>query len=309
MTPPPRVTLGVPVYNAEQYLAETLDSLLAQDYADLEVVVSDNASTDMTRAIVMQYAAQDSRVRLIANPVNLGAAANYNRLVREARGELFKWCGYDDLLAPTYVSRCVDALDQEPRAALAFPRTLIIDAAGRVVQAYDDRLDLRDERPWMRVAQFARRVNLCNACFGLMRREVMLRTGLIRGYVSSDIPFLAEMAAHGPFLQVQQPLFRRRVHAASSRQGRTTLADVAHWFDASRTTAPRAPKLRFMVGTVQALSAAPIPIVDRISVIAAYSAVTAARRSRIRGGRIKAALLGRRITPSELVHQLEPRTT
>lgn len=301
----PRVTVGLPVFNGERYLATTLDSVLAQDYDDFELLVSDNASTDRTVDIVESRAAADSRVRLVRNERNLGAAYNYNRLVREAHGELFKWAGYDDLLAPSYLRRCVDTLDDHPDAALAFPQTVIIDGDGASVVDYDDRLDLRDSASWRRVAKFARRVSLCNACFGVQRRRVMLTTGLIRPYISSDVPYLAEMAARGTFVQVPERLFYRRVHAGSSRQGHTTMAEVARWFDTSTTRAPFAPRLRLLAGTIGALAGTPAGPVERASLVAAYSAVHGVRRLRIRAGQARAFVSGRDLPKSELIHRVE----
>lgn len=303
----PRVTIGLPVFNGEQHLDETLHSLRAQDVEDLEILVSDNASTDATVDIVQAHTAKDSRVRLLRNSTNLGAAANYNRLVHEARGEYFKWAGYDDLLDPEYVRRCVAELDQHSDAVLAFPSTIIIDEAGAHVADHDDKLDLRGDESWRRVAQFARRVSLCNACFGMMRRDVMLTTGLIRPYVSSDITFLAEMAARGGFIQLPDRLFYRRVHAGSSRQGHTTMAEVARWFDTSATRGPLAPRTRLFAETMRALAGGPAPRVDRSASVAAFAGVYGARRLKIRAGRARTRVAGRTPRKPEFIHQIENR--
>jgi glycosyltransferase involved in cell wall biosynthesis len=76
----PRVSIGVPVFNGERFLAETLDSLLNQTFSDLEVVISDNASTDQTEEICRAYAAHDARIRYYRNDVNRRAAWNHNRV-------------------------------------------------------------------------------------------------------------------------------------------------------------------------------------------------------------------------------------
>ena len=115
----PRVTIGLPVYNGQNYLVETLESLLAQTYTDFELVISDNASTDRTEAICRQYAAGDARIRYYRNDENIGASANYNRAFELGRGEYFKWAAHDDLLAPTYLERCVEVLDANPDVVLA----------------------------------------------------------------------------------------------------------------------------------------------------------------------------------------------
>ena len=123
----PLVTIGIPVYNGAAYIAATLDSVLAQSHEHLEIIVSDNASTDRTPEILEEYAERDSRIRLILNPTNLGAAPNYNRTFALARGEFFKWAAHDDLCEPTFISTCVEALRNDDRVVLAYPESEVID--------------------------------------------------------------------------------------------------------------------------------------------------------------------------------------
>lgn len=301
----PRLTIGLPVYNGEAYLEETLESLLAQDFEDFELVVSDNASTDVTAGIVRSFADRDPRVRLIQNEANMGAVYNYNRLVADSRAELFKWSGYDDLLEPGYVSSCVAALDANPAATLAFAQATIIDGAGRRVGAYDEKLDVVAAAPWQRVTHLAWRFNLCNACFGVMRRDAMAATGLIRPYTSSDVTFLAEMAALGSFELVDRPLFLRRIHENSSRQGRATAAEVAQWFDPAARRAPRFSRLKLLGHTVGALVTGAAPMTDRLLAAAGFAGAYSARRARIVAGRYRAKLRGRALAPSPLIHQVD----
>ena len=86
----PRVSIGLPVYNGENFLAESIESLLGQSYEDFELIISDNASTDGTADICRRYAKQDSRIRYIRQPHNIGSAPNHNFVIEQARGELFK---------------------------------------------------------------------------------------------------------------------------------------------------------------------------------------------------------------------------
>jgi glycosyltransferase involved in cell wall biosynthesis len=95
----PRLTVGLPVYNGEKYLAESLEALLGQSYEDFELIISDNASTDGTADICRRYGEQDSRIRYVRQSRNIGCAPNHNFVVKEARGELFKWASDDDLYA------------------------------------------------------------------------------------------------------------------------------------------------------------------------------------------------------------------
>ena len=112
----PRVTIGLPVYNGEDFLESALDTLLAQTYTDFELVIADNASTDRTGEICRR-AARDARVRYHRNDENVGAMRNFNRVFELARGEYFMWAAHDDAHEPDYLRRCVS-----PSAAGAMTR-------------------------------------------------------------------------------------------------------------------------------------------------------------------------------------------
>src|SRR5215470_10109303 len=135
MNAAPRLSVGLPVYNGEAYLAESLDALLGQTYEDFELIISDNASTDGTADISQGYVKQDARVRYYRQPRNVGLAPNHNFVVEQARGELFKWASNDDLYARDLLERCVDALDKQPEVVLAHSWTAMIDSSGAVTKA------------------------------------------------------------------------------------------------------------------------------------------------------------------------------
>ena len=289
-TPPvspgtPRVSLGVPLYNAERYLEGCLDALLAQDYPDFEIIVSDNASTDRTWEICQRYAATDPRIRLYRNPRNFGGHVNYARVVELARGELFKWVAYDDVCLPSYLSTCVAALDAAgERVVLAYPRTVLIDEAGTVIGPYADGMHLRDHRPWRRVAGVAQHISLCHAHFGVFRLSALRRTGMIRPFLSSDYTLLAEVARLGEIHEVDQPLFQRRMHGASTRQAKgSTPASALAWYG-RQDGRVRAPRLRMLMETLRMLSTGEPRFTTRLSSAVAFLAAWWARRIRVRLG-------------------------
>lgn len=292
----PRVSVGLPVFDGERYLVETIDSILGQDVDGLELIISDNASTDATPDIARGYAARDPRVRYVRNERNLGAARNYNRLVHLARGRYFKWAGYDDLLRPGHLGRCMDVLDAEPEVVLAYPRTDIIDGAGDFVRHHDDDLDLDEPDPVARVRHLTRRVSLCNPCFGVMRRDVLLRTSLVQPFLSSDVPLLVELALLGRWHEVPDRLFLRRIHEATSRQGTLSMAQVARWFDPG-SSRPLAPRTRMVTECVRSIGRADLATPVRARAAAAFLTTWMRRRTRIRGGQAKAALRERRSSP------------
>ena len=146
----PLVTIGVPVYNGEAFLAEALDALVWQTYQNLEILISDNASTDDTEGIARSFANADSRIRYERLPSNIGPVLNFNRLVHLARGDYFKWAAHDDLHAPDYIERCVARLEERTDAVLCQSRVRIIDAAGATVREMPGFPDTGSVRPSIR---------------------------------------------------------------------------------------------------------------------------------------------------------------
>ena len=265
---------------------------MAQDFTDFELIVCDNASTDATWSICEKYAEIDARIRLYRNETNRGAAYNYNRVVELARGELFKWVAYDDVCAPSLVRRCVEVLDAAgPDAVLAYPRTTLIDDEGDEIGPYRDGLDLRSPHAARRVAGFARNWSLCNAVFGVIRTDVLRRTGLIRPYLSSDVVLLAELAARGRFHEVPDRLFRRRIHSSSSRQGTASLEEAARWFDTSRPASRKPVKVKLTRRVASALLRVDLPLLERTGCAGAFVVVWRARKAHMLASRWKRAVL------------------
>jgi len=229
--PPRRVGIGLPVYNGERYLEEAIRSLLVQTYTNFELVIVDNASTDRTEEIGRAYQAQDSRVRYHRNPVNLGAAPNFNRAFRLSRGDYFKWTADDDLYLPGYLGACVAALDRDPTVVLAHAEADIIDREGRRVahHAYEvpetSSLD-----PNRRFQALVLEGHKCLDVFGLVRREVLEQTPLIASYIGSDRELLAELGLHGRFYHVPERLFLSRDHPGRSTRS-MDFHERTDWFD------------------------------------------------------------------------------
>jgi glycosyltransferase involved in cell wall biosynthesis len=129
MTPPqPKVSVLIPTYNYACYLPETIESVLAQDFTDFEIIIGDDGSTDDSAAVIGRYAARDPRIRFELHPTNLGMVANWNWCLQQARGEYIKYLGGDDCLASRHaLGRMVAMLEKHPPAALAASARLILD--------------------------------------------------------------------------------------------------------------------------------------------------------------------------------------
>lgn len=231
----PRLSIGLPVYNGERFLAGTIESLLGQTLGDFELIVADNASTDSTRAICERYAAQDRRIRYVRSEVNAGAARNFNRTVEIARGEYFKWAAHDDLHAPQFLARCVEVLDSRPDVVLCFSRTEFIDDAGKTLREYPFPVNLENYARKELFLLYAIGGHIVHEIFGVIRLDALRRTPLIGRYVGSDHVLLGVLSLQGRFHQVPEVLFYHREHA-----GRSTLATggaqgYTQWFDPSRS--------------------------------------------------------------------------
>ncbi|MDQ2732794.1 MAG: glycosyltransferase [Armatimonadota bacterium] len=137
-TAQPLVSIGMPVYNGERYLRQVLDNLLGQDYQELELIISDNASTDATQQICMEYQERDGRIRYSRNATNIGIDGNFNRVFELASGEYFMWAAADDLREPCFVSKLTASLEADPGAVLAFGAFDTIDEDGVTVRTFKE---------------------------------------------------------------------------------------------------------------------------------------------------------------------------
>jgi glycosyltransferase involved in cell wall biosynthesis len=229
----PLVTVGLPVYNGERYLAESIESILGQTERSLRLVISDNASTDRTPEIVRDFAARDDRIVSLRAEANRGAAWNFNHVFAGCDTPYFKWAAADDVLAPTCVERLLEALrEASPGAVLAFPHTVVIDEESRKVGDYVDPLATSpDDPPHRRLGHVVERMLKGNLVFALMRTEGLRRTRLHGSYPSSDFVLIAELALVGGFVEVPEPLFYRRDHTRMSRRANVTVEEISRWFD------------------------------------------------------------------------------
>ena len=263
----PRVSIGVPVYNGERYLRETLNAALSQTFGNFEVVISDNASTDGTQEICRVYAARDSRIRYFRNSTNVGSAMNFNRVFELSSAPYFKLANADDLCGPELVARCVAVLDDHPEAVLVYARTTLIDQHGVSQGLYDDRLDIRSSRASDRFCQVMDRLGLVNVLQGVMRSSALRRTGLLGPYVGSDSVLVAELALYGQFWELSEPLFYRRMHPEALSGLKSPEKRWAY-------VAPHAKgglhlyHWRHLREHLAAVGRAPLPVADRLALLA-----------------------------------------
>lgn len=262
-SPGPLVTIGVPVYNGERYLERTIESLRAQTYTELELLIADNASTDATHEICARLAALDKRIRVIRHPTNIGAPRNWNSLVGEARGKYFKWATANDVCAPEMVERCVAALEANSGAVLCHGRTRLTDEDDREIELYAGDVDVQMPRPSERFAHVCRKMNLNNAMCGLIRTEVLRRTGLDRLYPSGDMALSSELALHGTLILLPQVLLDRRQAAGTFTSMKTPL-QIQRMYDPSAVRPMRLIRWRRHLDNLWCIARAPLGLRERL---------------------------------------------
>lgn len=214
----PLVTLAMPAYNSEEFIRQSIDSLLAQDFPSFELVISDNASTDGTGEICRAYARKDQRIRYIRQPRNIGAVANWNFLVHCAKGRYFRWSSSNDLCAPQMLRLCVEALEADASLVLCQGRTSLIDDQGTVIEQYRHDHEFLDEKPSRRFRRVCTEMHLNNAQSAVIRLEMLRRTGLERNFPEGDMVLMSELALHGGFRVLPEVLFYRRMGRKSATQ-------------------------------------------------------------------------------------------
>lgn len=208
----PKVSIGLPVYNGDEFLSKAIESILGQTFTDFELIISDNASTDNTAAICQYYAALDPRVRYYRNATNIGGANNGNRTFALARGGYFRWAAHDDLCAPTLIEKCVAVLDHNPEIVLCYTQTVNIDQTGKVRDISTLNRGT-SAKAYQRFRGLAFRNDYCEPSYGLMRSADLRQTRMEQDFTGSDRVLLCEMAFRGRFYEIMEPLFYKRHHA------------------------------------------------------------------------------------------------
>lgn len=130
MTNQPDVTIGMPVRNGGEQIRVALDSFLNQTKEDFRLLISDNQSTDNTLAICQEYAARDSRISVVSQPVNLGICGNFRFVLMQAQTPFFMWACHDDVWSPTFIERNHANLLANPGAVASGSKVLMIPAHG-----------------------------------------------------------------------------------------------------------------------------------------------------------------------------------
>ena len=260
----PRLAIGLPVYNGEEYLGAAIDSILAQTFDDFTLIISDNASTDGTEQICRGYASRDKRVRYFRNDENIGGARNFNRVFELSNAEYFKWMAHDDVYDPEFVAECVKVLDADQTIILCYTKTREINEHGEVVGNWIDSVKTDSEQPHERLYQMICIKHACFQQFGVMRSSILRKTKLMQAYSEADRWLLAELSLHGRIFEVRRYLFLRRDHPGTSMRAYASSSELMRFWDPKKRATVIFPRLRKMLEYLKVIGRTPMPKSEKI---------------------------------------------
>ena len=287
-------SIGLPVFNGEQFLARSIESILGQDTENFELLISDNGSTDSTPDICARYAKMDSRIEYSRLPDNIGAAANYNRVFELSTGKYFKWAAHDDVCQPGFLQACIDELDNNPQLVLCHSLSEAIDHRGKRLGLYEHEPDAMDNTCWRRFANVILKPHYCIPVFGVMRRAVLEQTIRHGDWVGADRNLLAELALYGRVRLLPEVLFQRRHHPDSSISKFPDERQRAAWFQAQHGVKRVYPTWRRLHEYLAAIRRTPLSPAERLTCRATLLRWLASRHH---AGQVNALLMLRELGP------------
>lgn len=222
------VSIGMPVYNGEEFIREALDSLLSQTYPNFELIISDNASADGTEEICLEYAEKDSRIRYVRQLENRGPAANFQFVLNEAKGEYFMWAAHDDLWGTDFLSAGVQALAFDQDAVAAFGRVEYVNQENEVFLIDLPPYGLCDN-PYSSTATYLNTNIPDHLIYGVYRREFLIRHGWDSGVSCPDKVIIFNAVVAGGYMDAPRMELRIRYRAKTKSELKSIGLSFTRW--------------------------------------------------------------------------------
>ncbi len=207
----PTVCVGLPVYNGGKFLSQAIESILSQDFQDIELIISDNCSTDNTEEICFKYRKMDERIRYHRFEENLGGAINFKNVLGLSSAPYFMWASHDDMREQTFITKCLEKMESDPSIALVYPRTKVLDVNSKFIGIANDHINADQDNPIERFRHLIWEIGMCNMFYGLYRINILKKVRTWDETLFADNLILAEISLLGKIVQIDDVLFVRRL--------------------------------------------------------------------------------------------------
>lgn len=209
----PLVSIGMAIHNEDKYLNSALEAICSQDYPNIEIIISDNASTDKTDQICKIFKNKYSHIQYYRTNENIGAYANGCSVIEKSKGKYFMYAAGHDLWHPTFISKAVRIMEEDPDIVLCYARTMRIDSNGKSIGLAKNNWDLRRISSSNRVVHLVNNISGGDPCYGLVRLHV------VKAFVTRNPDFvwgqdqvmLAYYSLLGTIAHIPEPLFYWRM--------------------------------------------------------------------------------------------------
>ena len=206
------VCIGLPVYNGGNFLNQAIESILSQDFENIQLVISDNCSTDKTEEICLKYRNMDKRIKYHRFEENLGGAINFKNVLGLSSAPYFMWASHDDMRERTFISKCLERMESDPLIALVYPRTKVLDVNSKFIGIANDHINADQDNPIERFRHLIWEIGMCNMFYGLYRTSMLKKIRAWDESLFADNLILAEIALLlGKIVQIDDVLFVRRL--------------------------------------------------------------------------------------------------
>ncbi len=201
----PKVSIGMPVYNGEPFLREAMISLLAQTYADFELIISDNGSTDSTQVICKEFAAKDARIRYVRQTENRGPVANFQFVLDESVGEYFMWCAVDDKRDQTFLEQSIEILDNSLDCVSVLSHYEIFDINNGNILEKITPSSIGSNSSFLRIKRSIEDL-VPSLIYGIHRKSVIVDIPL-DPFDWSDVLFVSRLVSKGKYFIIPKVLY------------------------------------------------------------------------------------------------------
>lgn len=231
----PIVSIGLPVYNGEDFLKYALDSLLSQTFRDFELIISDNASTDNTPKICQEYVLRDKRIRYIRQNNNMGALWNFNFVLKQSNKEYFIWVSADDKLHPEFLEKNIDILEKNKNVVCSIGDVIYSDVVNYEFKSNNEtKKTFRQRYVKSTYGTYESKVRTylkffqASMMYGLYRRDKLQKSITINKiFLAFDLSIILNVLKYGDFHVIDENLLHRYNKGSHSIIGTMRKYDIS----------------------------------------------------------------------------------